>query len=751
VDTRIDFESKSWLELVRHQPLGILTDLDGTLLPFASTPEEASPSAEIQRLVADLSSLPGVTLAIVSGRPKEWLDRFFPAPRTALLVAEHGAWRGGPAGWESMLSVDNKAVDSLAEELRDLTGRFAGALIERKTWSIALHYRRVAPHDKMGLLVQATAVIDPWLARHSDFEELSGVEVIEIRPRSARKGNAVAWVRGLLGPKARLIVVGDDVTDEDMFSATSDDDAPVLVGDAPGRLTAARWRLESSDEVLSFYRWIVASRREAREPVEPPRRPSRVETLPEITSKAFFDLLVLSNRLPELRSTGSPHARKRNVGGLVSALGPALMARRGIWLGWSGRTRAEATATEIGFDKVGELSLAWVDFPEDWHRHYYNGFSNSALWPLLHSFPGRLKISHHDWHCYERANEAFASAATKLVGPEGTIWVHDYHLLLLGKYLRARGHRGPIGLFQHIPFPGPDIFFLLPWAHEILSAMLSFDLVGFHTPSYVANFLSCMAYVPGARIEGQSVVFGDHVTRVGAFPLGIIPSEFQNGDHPSANDEIAAMMRILGPIRLVLGVDRLDYTKGIPERIAAFGSMLEQFPAWRRKTCMVQVSVPSRADIPDYADQRSRVENIVGRINGEYGEADWVPIRYLYRSYGRKQLSELYRAADVGYVTPLRDGMNLVAKEYVAAQDPEKPGVLLLSRFAGAAEELHDALLTNPWDPEGAARDLVRALEMPLAERKERHDKLNAIISKTTALTWAEDFLSALGEAGKGS
>jgi trehalose 6-phosphate synthase len=279
--------------------------------------------------------------------------------------------------------------------------------------------------------------------------------------------------------------------------------------------------------------------------------------------------------------------------------------------------------------------------------------------------------------------------------------------------------------------------------------MLSFDLIGFHTPGYVANFLSCVANVPGVRVEGSTVVFRDRVTRVGAFPLGIIPSEFHDASDADAAEEVAGLMRAIGPRKMVLGVDRLDYTKGIPERISAFGSMLEQFPAWRRQACLVQVSVPSRADIPDYAKQRSRVENIVGRINGEYGEADWVPIRYLYRSYGRSQLSELYRAADVGYVTPLRDGMNLVAKEYVAAQDEEKPGVLLLSRFAGAAEELHDALLTNPWDPEGTARDLVRALDMPLGERKERHAKLNAIIQKTTALTWAEDFLGALGETGK--
>jgi len=746
LDSLIDVESEYWVALARHRPLGILSDLDGTLLPFGPTPDAARPTPQVRNLVHDLATLPDVTLAIVSGRPRQVLDQFFPQPRSVLLVAEHGAWRSGPAGWESMLSLDEKAVDSVARELQTLQGKYAGALLERKTWSLALHFRGVDEQEKMSLLVQASVVIDPWLAAHPDYEDIAGAEVIEIRPRMARKANAVSWVKGLLGPGCRLLVVGDDVTDEDMFSATSGDDAPVLVGAEPGRLTAARWRLESSEEVHAFYSWIISLRREDL-PVAPRRRPSRVESLPEAKAAgASFDLLVLSNRLPELRGASSLAARKRNVGGVVSALGPALTARRGIWLGWSGRARPEANGTEVGLDMVSGLAVAWVDFPEEWHRRYYNGLCNSALWPLFHSFPSRLRVSHQDWHSYERANEAFASVAMKLVGPDATIWAHDYHLLLVGKYLRQGGHRGPIGLFLHIPFPGPDIFFLLPWATEILAGMLELDLVGFHTAGSVDNFLRCMATVPGARVEGSCVVRDGRRVRAAVFPLGIIPGDFQDDGEVSSRDEIAGLIGSLGPARMVLGVDRLDYTKGIPERIVAFGCLLEQFPEWRRKACLVQVSVPSRADVPAYAEQRSRVENSVGRVNGEYGEADWVPIRYLYRSYGRGQLSQLYRAADVGYVTPLRDGMNLVAKEYVAAQDPQRPGALLLSRFAGAAEELRDALLTNPWDCEGTAQDLNRALTMPLEERRRRHSKLMEVISRTTALTWAEDFLGALSQ-----
>jgi trehalose 6-phosphate synthase len=749
MDGRIDVESAYWLALARHTPLGILTDLDGTLVPFAATPQAARPAGEVTQVVSELSSLPGVALAIVSGRPREELDDFFPLPRKALLFAEHGAWRSARGSWEQMVTLDQRAVEALAADLRALKDRHAGAMVERKTWSLALHFRAVAASRKTALLVEAAAIVDPWLEAHRDFEKLWGSEVLEVRPRAARKATAVAWARSELGPTGRLLMLGDDWTDEDMFAAASADDASILVGAHADRVTFAQWRLDGSEEALAFFRWIISLRREALPP-PPSRHPSRVQTL-TAASGALFDLLVLSNRLPELRSARTEiEPRTRNVGGLVSALEPVLAHRRGIWLGWSGRTRADATeATEAHLEAVGQLALAWVDFPEEWHRHYYNGLSNSALWPLMHSFPSRVRFSHTDWVAYERANLAFATVATKLVNPTATIWVHDYHLLLLGKCLRAAGHRGKVGLFQHIPFCGPDIFFLFPWARELLEAMLEFDLVGFHTAGYVDNFLRCMAALPGVRIEGDCVVRGTRVLRTAAFPLGIIPQDFQESVDSEDSEEIAGLMRVVGSARLVIGVDRLDYTKGIPERIFTFGRLLELFPGWRRNACLVQVSVPSRADIPAYAEQRQRVENAVGRINGEYGEADWVPIRYLYRSYGRSQLSQLYRAGDVGYVTPLRDGMNLVAKEYVAAQDPERPGVLLLSRFAGAAEELRDAVLTNPWDPEGTARDLDVALRMPLEERLRRHGKLMEVISRTTALTWAEGFLAALeGERG---
>ena len=738
-------ESAYFRSLLLHSPLAIMTDLDGTLLPFAPTPEQARPTPAICALVDEVARLPGVTLAIVSGRPREALESFFPPPRAMHLVGEHGAWRSSGSGWEQMLSIDAGAIDPLLVELRRLHSKYPAVVLERKTWSSAFHYRLVPPHRKPGLLVQLEAIVDPWLAANPKFEHLAGVEVVEIRPRGANKASAVGWMRKKLGDEARIVVLGDDTTDEDMFAATLPErDASILVG-SKSRPTAARWRLRGVEEAHAFLRQVIDLRRD----IEPRSQVQPLALLPDEdpASGAPYRLLVLSNRLPELRS--SADTRQKSVGGLVSALRPVLERRKGIWLGWSGRTHGGDEAGPVSSNMAQGLSLASVDFPEEWHRLYYNGFSNGALWPLMHSFPGRIRFTHAEWRSYVGVNEHFANVATKLVAPRDAIWAHDYHLLLLGQHLRARGHTGPIGFFQHIPFPGPDIFFILPWAEEILRALLDFNLVGLHTKRYAENLLHCLSHIAGVRVSEDRAVYGERVVLVAAFPLGIIPDDFQDAGDASASEEIQGLIRAITPCKMVLGVDRLDYTKGIPERIQAFGRLLAMHPEWRKKICLVQVSVPSRADIPEYAEQRGRVENAVGRINGEFGEADWVPIRYLYRSYGRHELSQLYRAADVGYVTPLRDGMNLVAKEFVAAQDAANPGVLLLSRFAGAAEEMRDALITNPWDEEGTAHDLNRALTMGEAERKARHAALTAVTQKTTALTWAEDFLSAMSAAAE--
>ncbi len=735
------------MAIARHSPLGILCDFDGTLVPFASAPEEARPDAEVIQLVTDLASLPGMIFAIVSGRPKDWLESFFPGDRV-YLVAEHGAYRRGAGAWQNVAGLDPAPLASLAAELDALAARHPGAIIERKSTTVALHYRNVRRGQRGELLIETFAIIDRFLTQHPAYERLEGVLTVEVRPVSVKKSSAIPWMREEAGPGARLIAIGDDVTDEHMFHACEPQDESIIVRSSAPRRTAARWELSNTEEVRAVLRYFHRVRVGQTPP--PTVLPRQIERPAEQPHAQERGLLVISNRLPDFRHVeGDEGERKRNVGGLVSALEPALRARGGMWLGWSGRTVADSEPVESGVVDSGNAQFAWIDYKESWYRGYYAGFCNGTLWPLFHSFPSRVTFSDDSWAAYQEVHEHLADYASKLVGARAMLWAHDYHLLLFAKAMRQRGHTGPMGHFLHIPFPSLDMFSMIPWASQILEALLDFDLLAFHTPQHVATFLSCASALLPAKVAEDVVSHRGNSTHVAAMPIGILPASFQGEPEPAVVEEVEGLMRSLGHSRLVLGVDRLDYTKGIPERLIAFGKLLHRFPEWRGKVSLVQVSVPSRADVPLYAEQRASIESIVGRINGELGEAAWVPIRYLYRSYGKSQLTQLYRAASVGYVTPLRDGMNLVAKEYVAAQDPENPGVLLLSQFAGAAVEMRDAVLTNPYHADGMARDLDRALRMDLDERKSRHAKLLVGVQRSNAVTWAEGFLDALADCAR--
>jgi len=429
--------------------------------------------------------------------------------------------------------------------------------------------------------------------------------------------------------------------------------------------------------------------------------------------------------------------RTRNVGGLVSALEPALRTFDGIWLGWSGR---EGEGRTVTIDVETRPARATFDLTPHQRLHFYSGFCNRALWPLLHAFPTRVRSRDEDWKTYVKVNHMFAQHALDLVARDGMIWVHDYHLLLLARAARDQGHPGPIGLFVHVPFPQPDVFETLPWSDEIVRSLGDYDLIGFHTEQWADNFRAC---VKSYERRNHRLARMPHV---GVLPIGIDPMSFAEPTD-EIEREIGGLAAALGKRRMILGVDRLDYAKGIPQRLLAFEAMLERYPEWRGKVGLVQISVPSREEVPEYAELRVVVEKLVGRINGRFGEADWVPVRYLYRSFERHVLAQLYRLADVALVTPLRDGLNLVAKEFVAAQRPDQPGVLVLSRFAGAAAELHDAVLTNPYHPDGLAADLDFALRMPIAERQRRHAKLAAAVAETTPNRWAQAFLGRLREA----
>ena len=459
-------------------------------------------------------------------------------------------------------------------------------------------------------------------------------------------------------------------------------------------------------------------------------------------------IVVVSNRLPEIRSSGMVEEPDVPVGGLSSAVLGALRGRPdSIWFGWSGAVREDQHEPRPTLRSTGDVNLLGMPLTPSEVDEYYLGYCNQVLWPLFHSFPSRVKIRLRHEASYQRVQQRFAARLHRLLRPGDLVWVHDYHLLLLGRELRRLGWTGRIGFFLHIPFPPHDLLQVLPDPRDMLEAILHYDLVGFHVRGFLDNYLySCMRELNG-RWDGKLLHAGKRRQQVGAFPVGIDPQRFLPAATLGGAGPRRVLARFLRRRHLILGVDRLDYTKGIPERLLAFEALIDRHECWRKRVVLLQIASPSRAGIPEYIEQRSRIEALLGRINGELAEHDWTPIRYLYRTYRRDFLARLYREATVGLITPLRDGMNLVAKEFVAAQEPESPGVLVLSRCAGAAQEMEEALIVNPFIPSSVADAIDRALHMPIEERRERHTALLARVLSGTATEWAQSFLTELSES----
>ncbi|MBZ0235117.1 MAG: trehalose-phosphatase [Deltaproteobacteria bacterium] len=718
-------------QLARQPRLALLVDLDGTLIPFAPTLEQAVLTDDVARRLRILTEL-GVQIIVISGRPRTAIDPLRRLVPGAWWFAEHASWRHDGTEWSGPARVnDPGALDGIAAQLLALAATVDGARVERKSLSCALHWRQVSAADRAVMVPAAELAIEEWLETHLDHERLDGVQMVEVRPRACHKGVAVTWARQRLADTC-FLALGDDLTDEDMFRALTDRDLAVAVG-RPDRLSHARVFVADVPSAHQLLEWLAAVRglhADQMPPIEDIDADAREST------RAPF--VVIANRMPSPR----PADRQRQVGGLVAALEPVLEHRGGVWLGWSGEIADREPSLVV--DAASRPARACFDFPASWHEHFYGGLCNRALWPLFHGFPGRVRYRDEDWVAYVDANATFARLAGELAEDDATVWVHDYQLLLTGAAMRHRGHTGPIGLFLHVPFPTAELFETFPWASEILRAMLAYDVVGFHTQRYASNFIDALGRVLGVDATGGTARSAGRTTRIEAIPIGIEPAAFRPDPAQPTSPEVDGLCAALGDRKLLLGVDRLDYSKGVPERLAAFERLLDRHPEWRRRVTFVQVSVPSRSDVPEYAELRQQVEYLVGHINGRFGDADWSPVRYLYRSYTHEVLSQLYRAADVALVTPLRDGMNLVAKEFVAAQDPGRPGVLVLSRFAGAAESLKSAVLTNPFHAEGMADDFHRALSMPEPERRERHGQMLSAVERDTSHAWAERFLGAL-------
>ena len=456
-------------------------------------------------------------------------------------------------------------------------------------------------------------------------------------------------------------------------------------------------------------------------------------------------LILVSNRVAR------PKANEPINGGLAAALLPAVTASGAIWVGSSGKFVDSSDKREpfAQIEALGTGALATVDLPAAQYRGFYQGFANSALWPVLHSRTDLIRTNGEDYAAYCEINSIMARALLRFAKPDAMFWIHDYHFMTLAADLRRLGIDQPVGFFLHTPFPTRHTMVSLPHHRELVSAMLAYDLIGFQTDEDRSNFADYLVHELGLAMRGDAVVSERGTTRLDTFPIGIDAAAFAERAARSINRaEVARLRASLLGARLVIGVDRLDYSKGLDTRFRAFDLALQNDPSLQRTVRLLQIAVLSRSQIGAYRRLQNDLAGLVGEINGRHAEVDWTPIRYLNRGFGQSTLAGFYRTARVGLVTPLRDGMNLVAKEYVAAQDPADPGMLVLSQFAGAAKQLDAALLVNPHDVDAMARAIRTALAMPLEERRERWGKMMRVLETSSLSHWFDTYVAALKAAG---
>lgn len=451
-------------------------------------------------------------------------------------------------------------------------------------------------------------------------------------------------------------------------------------------------------------------------------------------------LVVVSNRVAAVKQS-----RPGAEGGLAVAVRAALRQRGGIWFGWSGKA-LDSDYNQPTLTEAGKITYATVDLSQRDYDEYYVGFANSTLWPLFHYRLDLAEFHQRTWSGYQRVNALFAHRLQPLLAESDTVWIHDYHFMLLAENLRAAGCRQKIGFFLHIPWPALEVLLALPMHRQIVKALCAYDLLGFQTEDHLHCFYDYIRREAGGEVgkDGTVKAFGRSL-RALAFPIGIDTEMFARmASDSEGSRQVARLQESLGGRDLMIGVDRLDYSKGLVKRVEAFEHLLTAYPDNRSKVIFLQINPPSRSDVADYVDMRREMEATSGRVNATFAEYDWVPIRYLNKSFSRRVLAGFFRVSKVGLVTPLRDGMNLVAKEFVAAQSEEDPGVLVLSRFAGAARELDGALIVNPYDVEGVAERLQEALTMPLQARQERWQSMYKAIAANDVTAWRESFLRAL-------
>ena len=452
--------------------------------------------------------------------------------------------------------------------------------------------------------------------------------------------------------------------------------------------------------------------------------------------------VIVSNRVPV------PSVRGR-AGGLAIVLRDAITPGT-LWFGWSGRTTVQ-TSTEPAVMEMEGVQYATIDLSHDSYKNFYVGFANSVLWPLLHFRLGLIEFRREHLEGYRAVNEIFAQALVKLLRPDDVVWVHDYHLIPLADELRKLGANNRMGFFLHIPFVPSSVFAALPQGHELLKDFCAYDVIGFQTAEHHHDFLDSVRRILEYNVDQQGNIAAPRaVVRSIVAPVGIDSGDFMRQAERAARGKNSRRLKdsLVGR-KLMIGADRLDYSKGLPNRFEAFNRLLTRFPEHKSNVSFLQIAAPSREEVTEYAAMRPVLSRMAGDINARHGAFDWVPLRYMSQGLARSTLAGFYRLARVGVVTPLRDGMNLVAHEYVAAQDPTDPGVLILSRFAGVTSYFEDALIVNPYDPDEIAEAMHEALAMPLEERQYRHGRLMAQLKKLSAENYCTQFLAVLTGDGR--
>ncbi len=720
----------------------LFLDYDGTLAPFSVERDKAFPydgvRTELRRIMGETRT----RLVIVTGRPVDDLLPLLGLEDIPEIFGSHGWERRKTDGTTHTFPLSSDAAAALADARFWVEQNHLADRSETKPASVTVHWRDL---DQDGRLELEHAILDAW----QPYTALPDVELapfdggVELRVLGQDKGRAVRTVLDEMGHEAAAAYLGDDQTDEDAFDVLQHEGLTILVRGEKRPTRADMW-LTPPEELLSFLRqWREMTTGE-------PGGGAHLDDHPQ-HDEGRRHLVVVSNRLPVSMERETDHWRVTpSHGGLVTAMNPVLQRSHGTWMGWNGADHDDQV--DRALDEASAhlpYHLKAVPLTAEEEDLYYRGYSNEVLWPLFHDLLGYCKFNSDTWEMYCKINERFADRIIETASPGDVVWVQDYQLCLVGHYLRRKGFLNPVLFFLHIPFPSCDLFRRLPQRLELIGALCAYDTIGMHTLQDRSNFVETVCTMlddVGVREQSDSATlfFGDRRIKVGNWPISIDFDEF----HDQAGSEEVARESWLfhenfEDRKIIFGLDRLDYTKGIPERLEAVERLLEKYPELHGKVSLYQCVVPSRTHVPDYQNLKDHIEMLVGRINGRFSKAGWVPIHYAYRSLSRVELLARYHACELALITPLRDGMNLVCKEYVTSCVNDR-GVLVLSEFAGAAEQLGEgALLVNPFDTEGTADTIYRGLTMSKEERLERIQNLREVVRKYDIHRWVRSIFTA--------